>query len=71
MDLDLPYSNMPEVSIGVVCVALLVHFNSGQFACAYYDPQKCTIYALEDTQGSAHYDSMRLREDCDTITPPF
>ena len=71
MDLDLSYSDMSEVSMAIVCVALLIHFNSGQFACAYYDPQKCTIYALEDTQGSARHDAMRLREDYDIIASPF
>ncbi|KIL63255.1 hypothetical protein M378DRAFT_187097 [Amanita muscaria Koide BX008] len=41
-----------------ICLAALCH--SGRIGCAYYDPQKCIIYALEDTQESAHYDVMKL-----------
>ncbi|KAJ7147040.1 DNA mismatch repair protein MutS [Mycena crocata] len=30
--------------------------NSGRVGCAYYDPIKCMIYALEDTQETAHFE---------------
>lgn len=34
---------------------------SGIFGCAYYDPQKCTIYAVEDMQENAKYDAIKMR----------
>ncbi|KIK91641.1 hypothetical protein PAXRUDRAFT_796689 [Paxillus rubicundulus Ve08.2h10] len=32
----------------------------GRLGCAYYDPIKCTVYVLEDTQEDAHYDLTKM-----------
>ncbi|KAH7919581.1 hypothetical protein BV22DRAFT_1108014 [Leucogyrophana mollusca] len=36
---------------------------SGRIGCAYYDPVKCLIYVLEDTQESGHFDVSKLLLD--------
>ncbi|KAF8627457.1 hypothetical protein AX17_006270 [Amanita inopinata Kibby_2008] len=40
-----------------ICLAVLCHNN--HFGCAYYEPQRCTIYALEDTEETSHFDATR------------
>lgn len=34
---------------------------SGRIGFAYYDPVKCKIYVLEDTQESAYFDVTKMR----------
>ncbi|KAF8631397.1 hypothetical protein AX15_002405 [Amanita polypyramis BW_CC] len=41
-------------------ISLAAQCHNGLFGCAYYDAQKCTIYALEDTQDSSHYDAAKM-----------
>ncbi|KAF9221022.1 hypothetical protein BS17DRAFT_713109 [Gyrodon lividus] len=33
---------------------------SGRLGCAYYDPIKCVVYVLEDTQEGAHHDLTKM-----------
>ncbi|KIJ17739.1 hypothetical protein PAXINDRAFT_175534 [Paxillus involutus ATCC 200175] len=33
---------------------------SGRLGCAYYDPIKCAVYVLEDTQEDAHHDLTKM-----------
>jgi hypothetical protein len=33
----------------------------GRIAGAYYDPVKCIVYVLEDTQEGAHFDLTNMR----------
>ncbi|KAI9573599.1 DNA mismatch repair protein MutS [Boletus coccyginus] len=33
---------------------------SGRIGCAYYDPVKCVVYVLEDTQEGTHYDLTKM-----------
>ena len=41
------------------CVAAYI-CPSGRIGCAYYDPVKCIVYVLEDTQEGAHYDLTKM-----------
>lgn len=42
---------------------------SGKIGCAYYDPVKCIIHALEDTQENHHFDLTRML--LNQISPDF
>lgn len=33
---------------------------SGRVGCAYYDPIKCSLYVLEDTQETVHFDLTKM-----------
>ncbi|KAJ7069760.1 DNA mismatch repair protein MutS [Mycena amicta] len=37
-------------------ICLAAYSQHGRVACAYYDPVKCIIYVLEDTQETRHYE---------------
>ncbi|KAF7288536.1 DNA mismatch repair protein 5 [Mycena chlorophos] len=37
-------------------VCLAAFSQHGRIACAYYDPVKCTLYVLEDTQDTRHFE---------------
>ncbi|KAJ7505221.1 muts domain V-domain-containing protein [Mycena galericulata] len=37
-------------------ICLAAHCQHGRLGCAYYDPIKCMIYVLEDTQETAHFE---------------
>jgi hypothetical protein len=59
--LDLPGSIMSAVR--VVSFNLLISlrpFPSGRIGCAYYEPVQSTIYVLEDTAESLHFDLTRM-----------
>jgi hypothetical protein len=35
---------------------------SGRIGCAYYDPVKCVLIVLEDTQDTEHFDLANMSE---------
>ncbi|KAF8517335.1 muts domain V-domain-containing protein [Gautieria morchelliformis] len=47
-------------SDGLEQICLSVSCHHGRLGAAYYDPLKATLYILEDTTDSAHYDLTRL-----------
>ncbi|KAJ7761594.1 DNA mismatch repair protein MutS [Mycena maculata] len=47
-------SDSEEPSADKICLA--AYCQHGRVGCAYYDPIKCMIYVLEDTQETAHFE---------------
>lgn len=43
-------------------ICLSCYANSGRVACAYYDPIKCMIYVLEDTQETLRFELTKMRQ---------
>ncbi|KAI0322342.1 hypothetical protein OF83DRAFT_795341 [Amylostereum chailletii] len=41
-------------------ICLAASCSGGRVGCAYYDPVKCVVYVLEDTQEGAHFDLSRM-----------
>ncbi|KAK2465358.1 hypothetical protein APHAL10511_002712 [Amanita phalloides] len=41
-------------------ICLTAQCHHGIFGCAYYDPQTCNVYVLEDTQDSSHFDAIKM-----------
>ncbi|KAF8349474.1 DNA mismatch repair protein MutS [Amanita rubescens] len=41
-------------------ICLTTQCHNGIIGCAYYDPQKCTIYAVEDMQETSKYDVIKM-----------
>ncbi|KAH7915490.1 DNA mismatch repair protein MutS [Hygrophoropsis aurantiaca] len=56
-------TNGENESTDSVKVCLTASCQHGRIGCAYYDPVKCLIYVLEDTQESAHFDVSKLLLD--------
>ncbi|KAF4590716.1 MutS protein msh5 [Pleurotus pulmonarius] len=52
-------SDEEDVVAEKVCLAAFCQY-SGRLGCAYYDPVKRIIYALEDTQEGSHYDLIKM-----------
>ena len=60
---DMSYWHLPKVRESRNDVIQPAHFsNSGRVGCAYYDPVKCVIFVLEDTQETSHFDLTKMRE---------
>ncbi|KAL4267599.1 DNA mismatch repair MutS family protein [Pleurotus pulmonarius] len=51
-------SDEEDVVAEKVCLAAFCQY--GRLGCAYYDPVKRIIYALEDTQEGSHYDLIKM-----------
>ncbi|KIM89101.1 hypothetical protein PILCRDRAFT_211886 [Piloderma croceum F 1598] len=53
-------SDDESASLQQTCLA--ASCQHGNIGCAYYDPVKCRIYVLEDTQESPHFDLSKMQQ---------